>query len=163
LEFQQPLQTFIRLESALRALREELDRRFTEHEYKQVYDSRSEAWEREGQLEEELTRSRVRVEMLEEDLKSATEERDRALEALREMVCVAKFAGWEEATTGRQIIFQQARAALAQHPAPKLSPAPEIRHQLRDWHHVTCSNFGGGACSCLDARENLIRELTPNA
>ena len=45
-------------------------------------------------------------------------------------------------------------------PAPEpLAPSPEIRYQLRNWHHVTCGNFGGNACTCLDAREALIIEL----
>jgi hypothetical protein len=44
-------------------------------------------------------------------------------------------------------------------PSLPTEAAPELRHQLRNWHHVTCSNFGGGACTCLAAREALIAEL----
>lgn len=40
-----------------------------------------------------------------------------------------------------------------------LSPSPEIRYQLRNWHHVTCAGFGGQACTCLAQREALIAEL----
>jgi hypothetical protein len=36
---------------------------------------------------------------------------------------------------------------------------PEIRYQLRNWHHVTCAGLGGQACNCWRQREELIAEL----
>jgi hypothetical protein len=120
-----------------------------------------------------------------QSVEAMREERDRALEALRRLIGTldAKFGmsilhkdgcGFvcpeceretcDPATCKVGAILKttdEASAVLSKHPAPKLSPAPEIRYQLRNWHHVTCTIPFAGPCTCLEARENLIKELTP--
>lgn len=44
--------------------------------------------------------------------------------------------------------------------ADGFSPTPEIRYQLRNWHHISCHSIAGAECTCLERREALITELS---
>ena len=50
---------------------------------------------------------------LERELADVTTQRDRLAEALRDMVDISIFEEWATATTGKQIVFKSANAALA--------------------------------------------------
>jgi hypothetical protein len=97
------------------------------------------------------------VESLKDALRTLREERDRALEALRE--AADELINYQIRPLARILRARRTIDHFLANPAPRLSPAPERRHQLRNWHHVTCTGFGGGACTCLAAREALIAEL----
>jgi hypothetical protein len=96
-----------------------------------------------------------------QDYTAMREARDRALEALRE--AADELINYQIRPLARILRARRTIDHFLANPASRLSPAPERRHQLRNWHHVTCSNFGGGACTCLAAREALIADLAKPA